>query len=543
MHHEILLLIVPLVPAFIVPLLGKRGPAAQWLGFAAYVAGALYAASLLPAVLVEPRTVVVGNWLAPFGISLWLSPLSLGAVLAVYAVAALASASALGGTSGDQPRSVLLHALFVTGSIGMVMTTDVFNAFVFLEVASIAAFALVAFGAQQQPGATAGDQVPNVSGGGAGVAVSDASRARSDGEAAKPAPTLAARTAATSGALRYLVVAQVASLLMLVGIGLLYSATGMLTIPLLASFTAMAPRFALLTGVLLLLPVLLEAEIFPMNLWVGRAYHGASARFGLSLSGIGATAGVVLLARFLLALMGEASTFAAAVPSLRAFVLLLAVASLVLGELAALQEADLKKVLAYSTVGQVGVVAVGLAIGSAESVRWALFLVLAHAVAKSLLFLLAGEFSAWAGSSRWDAMRGLGRARPLTAGLFALAALSIMGMPLFAGFWGKLGIVRASIEAGGLAVVGTVAVLVASVVEGVYFMRITHRLFEADGPPKTPSRLRLGVLIPALALAAVVLLLGLYPRLVDPIMTNAAEELSDPVAQYGRLFRASGGIR
>ncbi len=515
MHHEVLLLIVPLVSAFIVPLLGKgRRQAAAWIGFAAYVVGTLYAATLLPAVLVEPRTVVVGNWLAPFGISLWLSPLSLGAVLVIYGVATLVSASTLGGASGEQPRSVLLHALFVTGSIGMVMTTDVFNAFVFLEVASIAAFALVAFGDPERAVVTTGDQVSDVSGKGAG-----------------------------SGALRYLVVAQVASLLMLVGIGLLYSATAVLAIPLLASFTAMAPRFALLTGVLLLLPVLLEAEIFPMNLWVGRAYHGASARFGLALSGIGATAGAVLLARFLLALMGEASTFGAAAASLRAFVLVLAVASLVLGELAALQERDLKKVLAYSTVGQVGVVTVGLAIGSPESVRWALFLVLAHVAAKSLLFLLVGELSSWAGSSRWEAMRGLGRARPIVAGFFALAALSIMGMPLFAGFWGKLGIVRASIEAGGLAVVGTAAVLLASVVEGVYFMRITHHLFESGEQPNAPTRLRLGALIPALVLAAAVLLLGLYPGLVDPIMTDAAAELSNPVAEYGELFRASGGMR
>jgi multicomponent Na+:H+ antiporter subunit D len=169
--------------------------------------------------------------------------------------------------------------------------------------------------------------------------------------------------------------------------------------------------------------------------------------------------------------------------------------------------------------------------------------VLAHVAAKSLLFLLAGELAAWTGSSRWETMRGLGRVRPLVAGFFALAALSIMGMPLFAGFWGKLGIVRASIEAGGLAVVGTVAVLLASVVEGVYFMRITHRLFEAGEPPTVPARLRLGVLVPALVLAGAVLLLGLYPRLVDPIMTDAAAELSSPIAEYRELFRASGGLR
>jgi multicomponent Na+:H+ antiporter subunit D len=171
-----------------------------------------------------------------------------------------------------------------------------------------------------------------------------------------------------------------------------------------------------------------------------------------------------------------------------------------------------------------------------------LFLTLAHVAAKSLLFLLAGEFSAWTGSSRWDAMRGIGRSRPLAAGLFALASLSIMGMPVFAGFWGKLGIVRASIAAGGPAVIGTVAVLVASVVEGVYFMRITHGLFEA-GEPSTPTRLRAAVLIPALLLGAAVLLLGLYPSLVDPIMTDAAAELANPVESYGELFRASGGMR
>ena len=536
MHLEILLLVVPMAAGFLVSLLARRSAAAaRWIAFLAYLAALACASALFPSVLGSARAVVVAGWLPPLGIALFLSPLSLGAVALVYLVAALAALYDLSSpgrvseetvASGEErersgcSRDVALQALFVLGGVGMVLTADLFNAFVFLEIAGIAAFALVASGRPPRLGKAA-----------------DAA-AETGGEAMPWAVS-------TSGSLRYLVAAQTASLFMLLGIGLLYSATGLLTLPSLVSHPAMKASFGLLTALLILFPVLLEAKIVPLNFWVGRAYAGAPAVFAASLSGIGATAAAVLLLR-LLSVMRPGSAFAGAAADLRLVLLLLGSLTVLAGETAAFREADLKKVLAWSSAGQMGVVLIGAALPAGRAAAWALFFIVSHALAKTLLFLLAGFFAARAGTNRWAEMKGLGRLHPLAGGMFAIGALSLMGLPLFAGFWGKLGVLRAAFDSGGAAVPAAAAVLLGTVAEGVYFLRITHSLFETPaGGDSAPSRTPVpaGVLLPAVILAAAVLLFGVRPSLPMRVIAPAAQELEYPGEQYAQKILGSGASR
>ena len=512
MNQAILLLLFPAAAALITPagsVVSKRF--GRWLALAAYVAGIVYGVIIYPQIAAGSVSVIVGNWKPPFGINLWVSPLSLGLVLLVYTVAAFVLFSDL--ASGIKRRSQfhLLYSLLVMASIGLILTADLFNIFVFLEIAGIATFALIASGKE-----------------GSGPA----------------------------GSLRYLILAQLTTLLMLAGIGLLYSATGVLNIASISGFAALNPAFAFLVGVLILLPLLLELKQFPFNGWVGGAYRGSSTTVGATMSGLTTVAVGMVLARLLLTMMNSASAFSGAVSKLRVLVLIVGAVTVLIGETAAFREREIKRVLGYSSAGQMGMIAIGIAIASESALRGVLFLLVSHTIAKVLLFLVSGTASRLSGRERWDEMKGIARRYPVLGVLFAIGAMTLMGIPLFSGFWGKLDLIRAAIASGGIAVVGIVSVLLATIVEGVYFMKIAHSFFEAtpesaeasasppaDAAPAARKPYAISFMIPALILAAATIVLGVLPGLIDPWLSSATAELLHPATGYASHIVTVGGLQ
>ena len=513
MNQAILLLLFPAFAALVTPAGSAVSPRfGRGLALLSYLAGIVYGVVIYPQIAASPVSVIVGNWRPPYGINLFVSPLSLGLVLLIFVVAGIVLVSDV--ASGKERRSqfYLLYSLLTMASVGLVLTGDLFNIFVFLEIAGIATFALVASGRE-----------------GSGPA----------------------------GSLRYLILAQLTTLLMLAGLGLVYSATGVLNIASLSSFASLNPAFAFLVGVLILLPFLLELKQFPFNGWVGGAYRGASTAVGATMSGLTTVAVTMVLARLVLTMMNPASAFAGAETKIRALVLLLGAATVLIGETAAFREQEIKRVLGYSSAGQMGMIAIGIAIATQSAVRGILFLLVSHTLAKVLLFLVAGTSARLSGSDRWEDMKGLARRHPLLGGLFAIGAMTLMGIPLFSGFWGKLDLIRAAIAAGGLAVVGVVAVLLATIVEGVYFMKIAHAFFEAptaehaaEQPARSPDAVgepskRYGItfIVPALVLAAATVVLGVLPGLIDPWLSSATAELLHPASGYAAHIVSSGGLQ
>lgn len=579
MNEAILLFLFPAAAALAAPLgqaVSERS--GRLLALAAYLAGLVYGILLYPGVRAEPRSIVVGNWPPPFGINFYLSPLTLGLVLLVFFAATLLLlfndrvelraawarpvGAVFGGTTGGGrgpevggggaaghsaapfagPESggrmgqfYLLYSLLVMAAVGIILTADLFNVFVFLEIGGIATFALVA----------SGD-----------------------------------RAIASAGALRYLVPAQLTTLLMLAGIALVYSATGVVNIASLSSFARLNPAFAFLVGLLILLPVLLELKQFPFNSWVGGAYRGATPVVGATMSGLTTIAIVMLLARLLLTMMNGSSAFALAAGRLRLVVLSLGALTVLIGEIAAFRESELKRVLAYSSAGQMGMIALGIAIATSAALKGVLFLLVSHTLAKALLFIVDGVTAKLSGSERWNEMKGVARRYPLLGIFFAIGALALMGIPLFSGFWGKLDLIRAAVSSGGIYLVAIAVVLLATVIEGVYFMKIAHTLFvdepAADGhaanghgvPAGVPDtgnaagaggRLidtikarrgivcpllpyRLSFFVPALLLSAGVLVLGILPGLIEPWIQAGAAELLHP-AGYVAAILSSGGAQ
>jgi len=504
MNQAILLLLFPAAAALITPAgsaLSERF--GRGLALLSYIAGIVYGVVLYPQIAASPASVIVGNWKPPYGINLFVSPLSLGLVLLIYCVAIVILVSDFASNRKRRAQFYLLYSLLTMASVGLVLTADLFNMFVFLEIAGISTFALVAVGRE-----------------GSGPA----------------------------GSLRYLVLAQLTTLLMLAGIGLVYSATGVLNIASLSRFAALNPAVAFLAGLLILLPFFLEMKQFPFNGWIGGAYRGASPAIGATMSGLVTVSVAMVLARLLLTMMNTGSAFGDATTKIRTVVLVLGAATVLIGETAAFREKEIKRVLGYSSAGQMGMIAIGIAIASQSAVRGILFLLVSHTIAKVLLFLVAGTSARLSGSDRWDEMKGIARRFPLLGMLFAVGAMTLMGIPLFSGFWGKLDLIRAAIASGGLAVVGVVAVLIATVVEGVYFMKIAHAFFEAPAaaksapPESTKQHYGVAFLAPALVLAAATVILGVLPGLIDPWLSSATAELLHPASGYAAHI-VTGGLQ
>jgi formate hydrogenlyase subunit 3/multisubunit Na+/H+ antiporter MnhD subunit len=598
MNQEIILLLFPVAAGFLIPLThlrrgtkagtGGAGTAArtgavtgalnfslaQLLVLLSFAAGAVYGAFLLPGLFTRPVSVVIANWLPPFGINLYFSPLTVGTAAVIYAVGFLVTLFDIRNSEKREPNYYLLYALMVFSSIGMVTTGDLFNLFVFLEIGGIASFACVGRGN---------------------------------------------RFFGAKGGITYLIQAQLLSLLMLAGIIFVYSASGVLNIGALAGGSgafgsglgtgaagageaataagssagggaglSFNPAFGFLAGFLILLPFFLEIKLFPFNTWVSKAYQGASSSFAGSLSGIMALAGGVVLMRLMLTMMNPGGVFGSAGQNLSAVLIILGALTVIVGEVAALREQELKKVLGSSSIGQMGMIAVGIGAADLHSVQGAIFLLASHTAAKLLLFLVTGFFIRTAGTGEWSKMRGIARRVPLAGGLFVIGAMTLMGIPLFSGFWGKISILKGILQSGGIAIIGFAAILIGTIIEGIYFMRIGHGFFaggdadgaEADaadagtgagetsgaaagaaGPSGSaagsespgragvaadtqggrPRRYSASFLIPALVLAVSVIAVGVYPKLIERWIDAGAEELTNPQQYIERtLPRGSG---
>lgn len=508
------------------PTLGSRSAVVPGPGFSApllivllaFAAGAIYGMSMLSSLFIDPVSVITANWLPPFGINLFFSPLTVGAAIMIYVIAFFVTVFDIRHTEKRESSYYLLYALMVFSSIGMILTADLFNLFVFLEIGGIASFACVGTGN---------------------------------------------RFLGSKGAIVYLIQAQLLSLLMLAGIAFVYSATGVLNMAWLAGGAALNPAFGFLAAVLILLPILLEVKLFPFNSWVPQSYHGASASFAGSISGIMALAGGLAMMRLYLTVMNPSGAFRLTSEKLSILLIVLGGVTVLFGELSALKEKELKKVLGFSSIGQMGMITVGIGVANIHSIEGALFLIASHSAAKLLLFLVTGFFIRASGSGEWEKMVGIGRRFPLAAGFFVIGALTLMGMPLFSGFWGKLSLLRGVLDTGGPALFGFVAILVGTVIEGVYFMRIGHGFFTSeegretgmrptdrgietatktggirtdtnaertaeDKPGQTGRRYTASFLIPAVILSLAVIIVGIYPTLIKPWIAAGSQELSDP---------------
>jgi len=494
-----ILLILPLVSAFLAPALGivnkKFG---RFFNPILYGLGIFFGILLFINEYPESHLIVIGGWRPPFGINLYISPLSYIGIIGIYLLAFFIHIADI-----ENPRSSyynLLFALFVFSSLGVVLTGDIFNLFIFLEIGSVAVIALSS-------------------------AVSE--------------------RAGTRAAVKYMVPSNLVAMFMLIGIALLYSSLGTLNIAHITASQSLNGAIALVIGLSIFTSLFFEAELFPFNTWVPDVYKGSASTFSAALSGIGGLASALVLGRLFLTMMGPESSFKLASNQLSSILYIVATASILIGEFSALKERDVKKVLAFSSVGQMGLVALAFATRNPLAVSAGIILLVNHSFAKPLLMIVAGFFVKTTNETRWDDMRGVARQYPMMGVLFIIAALSLMGMPFFMGFWGKIELVKSLLDGGVLAWVGFGAILISVIVEGAYFVRMSHAFFEQPTEDIKIAKMgKMSIIIPICVLVTVIIILGIFPSIMQGFANHISSDLLNSNGYINNIIQSvsSAGV-
>lgn len=402
-----LTVLVPITAGVLAPALFHRRPSACW-AWALASALLTLAATLMLLVQLKAGSVArypFGGWPPPYGIELVFDGVaSLMTVVSALAVLILIASRRYIQATLPRARRSLAYALMLInlgGMNGFVAAGDLFNLFVFMEIFSITAYALVA---------------------------------------------LARGPVAALAALKYLLVGAVSSLLVLLAVALLHAQTGSLNLADIAARLgiAEAPGAAALALGCLVVGFLVKAAIFPLHFWLPDAHASAPSPVSALLSGLVVKMGVVGLIRTRI-LFSEADVVQLVM--LDTLLVWLGVAAILAGAVLAMVQRELKLMLAYSTVANLGYIALGLGLTSPAAVSGALAHMVYHATIKTGLFLAAGAVLLGTGLSRVDDLRGLGQRMPLTSTALVLGLLAATGVPPTAGFVGKWQIAIGALEA------------------------------------------------------------------------------------------------
>ena len=398
----LLLILLPLAVAAVMPLLDRvsqRLPAA----LATVVIAALFVIECGYIAMVAGGEAIY--WSAtkygvPAGFSLMMDGLSLLFLITISLIGffcAIFSSSYM-ESYGKKSTYYSLFLLMITGMNGLVLTTDLFNLYVFLEVAAVAGYALVAYGQQ-------GENV--------------------------------------EGAFKYLMLSVVATTSILLSLSFIYFMTGTLNFSLMASAvgTAMNAKLIAICIALFVMGFGLKVGAVPFHGWLPDAYPSAPAPISAMLSGVlGKVSGIYALLRLVFSVFGLT-------PSISHIFTGLGVASMLVGALLAIGQTDFRRMLAYSSISQIGYIFLGFGTGTAIGIAAGLFHLFNHAVFKSLLFLDAGSTEYATGIRDLRKLGGINNRLPVTGLTTTIGMLSTAGIPPFNGFWSKLFVILALVGA------------------------------------------------------------------------------------------------
>lgn len=479
-------LIIPLAAAVLGLLAWNQRKLQRWIGIGATALLTLVSGVLL--VQVQQHGIITaqsGNWPAPFGITLVADLFSSLMLVGTGIMGLCVTVYSLADTEQHQ-ESVGYHPLLqvlLLGVCGSFLTGDLFNLYVWFEVMLIASFVLLALGGQREQ---------------------------------------------MEGAIKYVTLNLIASALLLAGIGLLYGVTGTLNMAHLAlrmqelDHTGTIPVIA----ALLFCAFSIKAAVFPFYFWLPASYHTPPIAVVTIFSALLSKVGIYVLIRVFTLIFPQEALAG------QPLILLAAGLTMLFGALGAVAQPELRRLLAFCVISQIGYLLMGLGVFTSLALAGSIFFMLHIMAAKSALFLVTGVVARKAGTSWLPELGGLYQRFPLLAVLFLLPALSVAGIPPLSGFWGKLALVQAGLQAEQYLIVA--AALGVSVLTLYYLVNAWIQLFWKPRPADaaelrslTPQRRR-QLLGPALGLTLVSVLLGLLPEPLFRLCSAAAEQLLQP---------------
>lgn len=477
--------VLPLGGAFILALIGKYSKRGATI-ISCAISGILCCLAALLLVMKTPGSISVyhvGGWLpAQGGILLVVDGFTRYMLVIVNFVALMVNIFSIHYMERFTVK-YKFHTLFlllVAGMNGVVISGDIFNLFVFFEVASMASYALVAFGVEARE---------------------------------------------LEASFKYTIMGVLASLFILLAIALLYAYTSTLTFSGIAQALAVkgATKPVAFIGILLMIGFGLKGAVVPFHGWLPDAHPAAPAPVSAMLSGVFIkTLGIYAICRVFFTIFTHNATFLNVI-------MILGVVSIITGGLLALGQKDIKRMLAYSSISQVGYIMLGLGLNTGLGIVGALFHLFNHSLFKSLLFLNAGALEYATGTRDLDQLGGLKTKMPTTAFTSMIASMSISGIPPFNGFFSKLVIIMACLESNHLGM--AVWAIVGSVLTLAYFTKFQKETF--FGPEKAahaqvkevPASMKVAML--GLSLACVIAGLLLLPACKDYFLTPAKNVLTE----------------
>ena len=383
-HFPILLVLVPLIAAVSIPLLARAHRSIPWLVTMLSCALAfLVSIALLERVLAQGRiSYWLGNWPPPWGIEYAVDYLNGFVLVVVSFIALMVSIYSRRSIEKEihEHRHTAFYTLFmllVAGLLGIVITGDIFNLYVFIEISSLAGYALIASGTREK---------------------------------------------ALTASFNYLILGTIGATFLIMGVGLLYMVTGTLNM---ADLGERLPelyesRVVLTALAFFSVGLSLKMALFPLHIWMPNAYTHAPSAVSAILAAISTKVGAYALIRIMFTVFDV--EFATSVPYAKIFIIL-ASAGILAGSILAIAQTNLKTMLAYSSVGQIGYIVLGAALLNETALTGSILHILNHALMKGALFLVAGAVVLRTGAEDISALRGLGRRMPDTRAAFTAAAL------------------------------------------------------------------------------------------------------------------------
>ena len=388
----------------------------------------------------ESFVYLMGHFPAPWGNEIRAGELE--ALLAVF-VTIVALFSVLGGLNAiledveedKQNLYFILVDLMVASLLAMIYTNDLFTAYVFIEINTIAGCGLIMI--------------------------------RQIGKSIVTA-------------VRYMVISLVGSGLFLIGVTLLYTITGHLLMSNIKESVAFIAEHdsykTTLTVIIALMSVglAIKSGLFPFHSWIPEAYGTSNACSSSLLSSVVSKGYIFLLIKIYYRVIGIEIVKQSQVLNI---LFVFGVVAIILGSLLAIREKNIRKMIAYSSVAQIGYIYMGIGIGTTIGFVAAIFHILAHGCTKSLLFLSSAEFTEGSHAKRYDDLYGLGHKYRFSALCFSVGAFSMVGFPMLAGFVSKVMFAKAGIDSDGRMLVTLIALALSTLLNCVYFLRVVVILY------------------------------------------------------------------
>jgi multicomponent Na+:H+ antiporter subunit D len=485
-HLPALQVVIPLIAAPLCALL-PAGRAVWLAAMAASWLALLIAILLLNQVLAHgPISYLMGGWPVPWGIEYRVDALNAYLLLIVAAIGAIVMT--FGRVIVEQrirlPESkqswfYTTYLLCLTGLLGITVTGDAFNVFVFLEISALSSYVLISTGRDRR---------------------------------------------ALGASYQYLIMGTIGATFILIGIGLLYVMTGTLNmgdlaarIPAVADTRTVRAAFAFLT-----IGTAIKLALFPLHLWLPNAYAYAPSVVTAFLAATATKVAIYVLLRFFFTIFGAKFSFETM--QLDRVLLPLALVGIFSASVVAIFQSNVKRMLAYSSVAQIGYMILGISLVSVTGLTAAISHLFNHALMKGTLFMALGCVSFRVGAARLERMAGVGRTMPWTMGAFVVGGLSLIGVPLTAGFVSKWYLIVGALEKGWWPV--AVLVLLTSLLAVIYIWRVVEVAYFKPAPEGQGAReAPLALLIPTWTLALANLYFGLDTSLNAGVARQAAQGL------------------